>query len=98
MDVDRSGNISVRELQQALSRGGMTFNPRTCKHLIRNFDGSGRGILYYQDFEKLYASLEQWTALFMHADKDRSGKLSGAGLLWKALRAWLPLGHVHKEF
>jgi hypothetical protein len=37
------------------------------------------GTLSYPEFERLLATLEQWTNLFQSADKDRSGKLSIAG-------------------
>jgi hypothetical protein len=38
VDSDRSGSVSARELQTALSSGGMVFNPRAIKTMIRMFD------------------------------------------------------------
>jgi hypothetical protein len=39
--VDRSGSVSPRELQMALGSGGMTFNPRCIKMMIKMFDLDG---------------------------------------------------------
>lgn len=77
VDTDRSGAINAKELQAALSSGGFVFNPRTCKMCIRMFDFDGNGTLSFHEFERLLATLQQWTALFQAADRDRSGKLSG---------------------
>lgn len=44
VDVDRSGSISEKELQVALSNGGWTtFSPRTTRVLIRMFDADRSG-------------------------------------------------------
>jgi len=41
VDMDRSGSVSPRELQMALGSGGMTFNPRCIKMMIKMFDLDG---------------------------------------------------------
>jgi Ca2+-binding EF-hand superfamily protein len=78
VDTDRSGSVTAKELQVALSSGGYVFNSRAVKKMIAIFDVDSSGTLSYAEFEKLLETLQQWTTLFNSADRDRSGKLSNS--------------------
>lgn len=79
VDRDRSGAISLSELQLALSNGGYSaFNVRTTKQLLRMYDADGSGTLGYPEFEQLLGLLNHWKSYFEAADRDRSGRLSHA--------------------
>ncbi|VDL68542.1 unnamed protein product [Nippostrongylus brasiliensis] len=52
VDKDRSGQISVDELQRALSNGTWNpFNPETCRLMIGMFDSNGDGAINFNEFQ-----------------------------------------------
>ncbi|PIO61610.1 EF hand [Teladorsagia circumcincta] len=52
VDKDRSGQISVDELQRALSNGTWNpFNPETCRLMIGMFDSNGDGAINFSEFQ-----------------------------------------------
>ncbi|KAL7674909.1 hypothetical protein ACOME3_001180 [Neoechinorhynchus agilis] len=55
VDTDRSGSISVVELQSALSNGTWTpFNPETVRMMIGMFDKDGSSNIEFNEFEALW--------------------------------------------
>jgi len=76
VDADRSGNISVHELQAALVNGDSTpFDPETVKLLISLFDFNHTGEIDFEEFTKLSHYIEEWRRMFEHFDKDQSGTI-----------------------
>ncbi|XP_033117615.1 programmed cell death protein 6-like [Anneissia japonica] len=76
VDKDRSGAISVNELQQALSNGTWTpFNPETVRLMIGMFDRDNNGTINFQEFGSLWKYVTDWQAAFRSYDKDNSGSI-----------------------
>ncbi|KAL5493467.1 hypothetical protein EMCRGX_G014656 [Ephydatia muelleri] len=84
VDTDRSGSISLTELQRILSNNNWTqFSEDTCRLMITLFDHSHTGKIGVQDFSMLMQYVQQWKALFERYDTDRSGTVE-AGELHRA--------------
>ncbi|KAI7731432.1 hypothetical protein M8C21_007802 [Ambrosia artemisiifolia] len=81
VDVDKSGFIDAKELQQALSSGYQKFSIRTIRLLMFQFrnpnDPNRTGP---KEFADLWSCLGQWRAIFERFDRDRSGKIDAAEL------------------
>jgi len=76
VDRDRSGRISVDELQRALSNGTWNpFNPETCRLMIGMFDSNGDGAINFQEFSALWQYINDWTKCFRSFDRDGSGNI-----------------------
>ncbi|XP_071957467.1 programmed cell death protein 6-like [Antedon mediterranea] len=76
VDKDRSGAISVNELQQALSNGTWTpFNPETVRLMIGMFDRDNNGTINFQEFGSLWKYVTDWQTTFRAYDKDNSGSI-----------------------
>jgi Ca2+-binding EF-hand superfamily protein len=76
VDKDRSGAISVDELQQALSNGSWTpFNPETVRLMIGMFDRDRSGTINFQEFGSLWKYVTDWQQTFRNYDKDNSGSI-----------------------
>jgi len=61
VDADRSGHISVDELQQALSNGTWTpFNPETVRLMIGMFDRDCNGTIGFNEFGNLWRYITDW--------------------------------------
>ncbi|CAI4222501.1 unnamed protein product [Auanema sp. JU1783] len=76
VDKDRSGQISVNELQLALSNGTWNpFNPETCRLMIGMFDSNGDGAINFQEFQALWQYINDWTRCFRGFDTDQSGNI-----------------------
>mmetsp|Transcript_3299 Transcript_3299/g.9479 ORF Transcript_3299/g.9479 Transcript_3299/m.9479 type:complete len:173 (-) Transcript_3299:93-611(-) len=75
VDVDRSGSISVMELQRALALGNLNFSLATVAHMIRLHDQKQTGSINFQDFQSLHTFLTNMRASFQYFDSDRSGQL-----------------------
>jgi Ca2+-binding EF-hand superfamily protein len=74
VDADKSGRISMTELQQALTNANWThFNPETCRLLIGLFDRDQSGQIDVNEFGALWQYITQWRGIFEQFDKDRSG-------------------------
>jgi len=81
VDTDRSGNISVVELQKALINGDWTpFDLDTVKLLMSIFDTDRSGTIGFNEFSGLWKYIKDWQGVFKHFDKDRSGSIDGAEL------------------
>ncbi|XP_071785528.1 programmed cell death protein 6-like [Asterias amurensis] len=76
VDKDRSGAISVDELQQALSNGTWTpFNPETVRLMIGMFDRDHSGNINFQEFGSLWKYITDWQTTFRSYDRDNSGSI-----------------------
>ncbi|KAJ7776045.1 hypothetical protein DFH07DRAFT_936980 [Mycena maculata] len=77
VDKDRSGSISVEELQEALvNRDWTTFDPDTVKLLMNMFDTDRSGKIGFNEFHGLWKYIEDWQAIFKHFDQDNSGTIN----------------------
>ncbi|KAI0313080.1 EF-hand [Amylostereum chailletii] len=84
VDVDRSGAISVTELQAALVN---EFDLDTVKMLMNIFDTDRSGTIGFAEFSGLWKYISDWQGVFRHFDKDRSGSIDGYELA-EALRSF----------
>lgn len=76
VDKDRSGQISVNELQSALSNGSWTpFNPETVRLMIGMFDRDNSGSINFQEFSSLWKYVTDWQNTFRSYDRDNSGSI-----------------------
>ncbi|XP_075460745.1 peflin isoform X2 [Ascaphus truei] len=74
VDTDRSGNISLKELKQALVNSNWSaFNDETCIMMLNMFDKTNSGQIDLFGFSALWRFIQQWRSLFQHYDRDRSG-------------------------
>lgn len=76
VDQDRTGRISVRELQRVLNQNGLNYSLKFCASLIRMNDKSNNGQAEYQEFCELHRFLVSAQQMFLQADADRSGYLT----------------------
>lgn len=78
MDTDRSGSITVTELQSALVNGNWTkFDLDTVKMLMNIFDTDRSGTIGFNEFQGLWRYIKDWQEVFRHFDRDRSGSIDG---------------------
>uniref|UniRef100_T1IY66 EF-hand domain-containing protein n=1 Tax=Strigamia maritima TaxID=126957 RepID=T1IY66_STRMM len=76
VDEDRSGKISVNELQRALINGNWSpFNEETCRLMIGMFDHDRSGNIDIYEFEALWKYIQDWKRCFDSFDRDRSGTI-----------------------
>lgn len=76
VDRDRSGQISTKELQEALSNGTwQPFNPETVRLMIGMFDTDHSGSINFQEFAGLWKYVTDWQNTFRSYDRDRSGSI-----------------------
>lgn len=75
VDTDRSGQISVTELQRALALGNLNFSLATVAHMIRLHDRDQTGSISFAEFESLHLFLTNMRQSFQFFDADRSGQL-----------------------
>lgn len=76
VDRDRSGQISTRELQEALSNGTWKpFNPETVRLMIGMFDTDHSGTIGYNEFAGLWKYVTDWQSTFRSYDRDNSGSI-----------------------
>ncbi|KAH6918733.1 apoptosis-linked protein [Coprinopsis sp. MPI-PUGE-AT-0042] len=88
VDADRSGSISVAELQQALVNGDWSrFDLDTVKMLMTIFDSDRSGTINFTEFSGLWKYISDWQNVFRHFDRDRSGSIEGHELS-EALRSF----------
>ena len=53
IDTDRSGQLSVQELQRALAQGGLVYSTKFVASLLSMFDANGTGQASYQEFQQI---------------------------------------------
>jgi len=81
VDSDRSGAISVTELQTALVNGNWTrFDLDTVKMLMGIFDTDRTGTINFTEFAGLWKYISDWQNVFRHFDRDRSGSIDNREL------------------
>lgn len=81
VDQDRSGQITVEELQRALMNGNWSpFNQETCRLMIGMFDKDRNGTIDVGEFSALWRYIQDWKKCFDQFDRDRSGNIDGAEL------------------
>ncbi|OCH89419.1 EF-hand protein [Obba rivulosa] len=81
VDTDRSGNITVHELQKALINGDWTpFDLDTVKLLMAIFDTDRSGTIGFNEFAGLWKYIKDWQNVFRHFDRDGSGSIDGREL------------------
>lgn len=76
VDTDRSGQISVQELQRALSQAGLTFSLALCAQMIRLHDRDFSRTINFQEFQQLHQFITITQQAFYHYDRDRSNSLT----------------------
>ncbi|CAL1704349.1 unnamed protein product [Somion occarium] len=84
VDTDRSGAITVNELQAALVNG---FDLDTVKMLMNIFDTDRSGTIGFAEFAGLWKYVADWQNVFKHFDRDHSGSIDGLELA-QALRSF----------
>lgn len=72
-DQDSSGNINKNELRTAITTFGYRFSEQFFDVLMKRFDRSGKGCIYFDDFIQCCISLHNLTQLFSQHDNDRDG-------------------------
>ncbi|XP_076960852.1 putative calcium-binding protein CML48 [Bidens hawaiensis] len=81
VDLDRSGFIDGKELQQALVSAYQKFSLRTIRLLMFQFRNPTHPFKTGpKEFADLWSCLGQWRAIFERFDRDRSGKIDAAEL------------------
>ncbi|KAJ7619500.1 hypothetical protein FB45DRAFT_930938 [Roridomyces roridus] len=81
VDQDRSGSISVMELQAALVNGNWSkFDLDTVKMLMGIFDTDRTGSIDFKEFSGLWKYISDWQNVFRHFDRDGSGSIEGREL------------------
>ncbi|PNW85918.1 hypothetical protein CHLRE_03g200050v5 [Chlamydomonas reinhardtii] len=75
IDIDRSGELDVKELQRALSMGNLHFGISDVDQMIRAFDTRGRRRLSFPEFQRLHEFLVNIQNSFAYFDADRSRTL-----------------------
>nr|CAD2172053.1 unnamed protein product [Meloidogyne enterolobii] len=76
VDQDKSGKISTNELQRALSNGSWRpFNQETCRMMISMFDKDNDGGIGFNEFQSLWAYINDWSNTFRSYDRDNSGSI-----------------------
>jgi len=74
VDIDRSGQISGTELQQALTNNDWShFSLKTCYKMIGIFDRDFSGTINLNEFNSLWNYINQWRNVFSAYDLDKSG-------------------------
>ncbi|KAG2202831.1 hypothetical protein INT46_000490 [Mucor plumbeus] len=76
VDTDKSGSISVHELQTALVNGDWSpFNIETVRMMVGIFDTDNNGTIDFREFRGLWKYVEDWSHCFKKFDQDNSGSI-----------------------
>ena len=76
VDADRSGAISVAELQKALQKGGLKFSAKLVASLMRVHDSDNSLELEFREFCELHNDLQSIKLAFDAKGGSTSGKLT----------------------
>ena len=77
VDQDRSGRISVTELQSALSASGNKFSFATTEKLLAMYDRDKSGQISFDEFAQLHQFITIMATAFRQRDKSGDGRLEG---------------------
>ncbi|CAL4071260.1 unnamed protein product, partial [Meganyctiphanes norvegica] len=72
-DQDSSGSISKPELKTAVTAFGYRFSDQFYDVLLKRFDRSNKGVIFFDDFIQCSVVLHTLTAAFSQLDTDRDG-------------------------
>ncbi|XP_050725333.1 programmed cell death protein 6-like isoform X2 [Eriocheir sinensis] len=75
-DQDGSGNINKNELRTAITTFGYRFSEQFFDVLMKRFDRSGKGCIYFDDFIQCCISLHTLTSEFSQRDHEKKGVAS----------------------
>ena len=75
-DRDNSGNIDRNELKNALITFGYRLNDGIIDILLRKYDRSGRGVIFFDDFIQCSIVLYTLTSAFSQHDTDQDGVIT----------------------
>ncbi|KAJ2320741.1 hypothetical protein IWW52_001180 [Coemansia sp. RSA 2704] len=88
VDVDGSGQLDAKELQQALVNGDWSqFSMDTVRLMIGMFDRDRNGTIGFDEFVGLWHYIEDWKKCFRRFDADNSGTID-RNELFQALSAF----------
>eukprot|EP00238_Polyblepharides_amylifera_P000117 CAMPEP_0196571960 /NCGR_PEP_ID=MMETSP1081-20130531/2092_1 /TAXON_ID=36882 /ORGANISM="Pyramimonas amylifera, Strain CCMP720" /LENGTH=199 /DNA_ID=CAMNT_0041889109 /DNA_START=33 /DNA_END=632 /DNA_ORIENTATION=+ len=76
VDTDRSGKISVVELQRVLQQQGLPFSLKFCNGLIRLYDKAQESSLRYEEFCGVHQLFSTILQNFRAADSNQDGQLT----------------------
>ncbi|XP_064115644.1 programmed cell death protein 6-like isoform X2 [Macrobrachium nipponense] len=72
-DRDNSGSINKGELKTAITTFGYRFSDQFYDVLIRRFDSSNKGAIYFDDFIQCCIVLHTLTSEFRQHDQEQNG-------------------------
>jgi len=72
-DQDNSGSISKPELKTAITSFGYRFSDQLYDVLLKKFDRSNKGVIFFDDFIQCSVLLHKLTSSFSQLDTDRDG-------------------------
>ncbi|XP_026272722.1 programmed cell death protein 6 isoform X1 [Frankliniella occidentalis] len=75
-DRDNSGNIDRNELKTALVTFGYRLNDGIIDILLRKYDRSGNGVIFFDDFIQCCIVLYTLTSAFRQYDTDQDGVIT----------------------
>mmetsp|Transcript_16838 Transcript_16838/g.20775 ORF Transcript_16838/g.20775 Transcript_16838/m.20775 type:complete len:251 (+) Transcript_16838:406-1158(+) len=77
VDVNRSGQINIQQLKQAMDLAGYNrFQMKTCKLMMSMFDTDQTMTMSPTEFSSLYKYVTDWENCFKQYDRDRSGSVT----------------------
>lgn len=75
-DRDNSGNIDRNELKTALTNFGYQLSDGIVDLLLRKFDRSGKGVIFFDDFIQCGIVLYTLSSSFQQYDTDQDGVIT----------------------
>jgi peflin len=77
VDTDRSGRVSVPELQRALSASGHEFSMATTEKLLNMMDRDHSGQIGFDEFAQVHQFITTMRQGFQQRDRRQDGRLDG---------------------
>lgn len=75
VDLNKNGKLDCKELQSALSVGGLQFSLPTVNILLAKHDRNRNGQLEFEEFKSLIDEVWRWKEAFDYFDTDKSGSI-----------------------